>query len=103
MGHTVLSQRQVLDLLLSELRDYGKALRPQERQILDEVLREPLKHIGSITYASSVHVWAFLLLSIIVEQQKKIRALELAEEYERMAHRHLPQQEQTYSLAQDAR
>jgi hypothetical protein len=97
MGHTALSQRRALDTLLAELKDYGKSLRPEERKALEEVLREPLKHVGSITYASSIHVWGFLLLSVIIEQQKKIKRLELD-----MAHRHLPKQEQAHPLAENA-
>jgi hypothetical protein len=76
MGHTVLSQRQVVDLLLQELHDFGKALRPEERQALDELLRHPLRHVGSISYVSSINTWAFLLLAIALEQQKRIAQLE---------------------------
>jgi len=72
----VWSQRIVLDILLSELKDYGKALRQEDRELYKKILKEPLKHIGSISYANSIHVWAFLLLSILVEQEKKIRKME---------------------------
>ena len=75
MGHTVWSQRITFDMILSELRDYGKSLRQKDREVFEQLLKIPLNHIGSISYASSMHVWAFLLLSILLEQEKKIKLL----------------------------
>jgi hypothetical protein len=75
MGHTVWSQRIVSDIVLRELKDFGKALREKDRMILTRLLKEPFKHLGSISYANSLDVWAFLLLSILIEQEKKIETL----------------------------
>ncbi|MBU0615322.1 MAG: hypothetical protein KJ601_04475 [Nanoarchaeota archaeon] len=75
MGHTVWSQRIVSDIVLNELKDFGKALREDDRHVLVKLLKEPLKHLGSISYANSIDVWAFLLLSILIEQEKKIEIL----------------------------
>jgi len=99
MGHTVQSQRQVLDLLMKELEHYGKALYKEDREVFEHVLAYPLTKIGSISSASSFHVWAFLLLSIIIEQEKKIQQLE--EHHARLAYGHLPKQQQTCVVAQD--
>ncbi len=99
MGHTVMSQRMAADIVMDELKAYGKALRASDRDVYAEVLKEPLKHIGSVSYASSMHVWAFLLLSTIVEQEKKIRMLE--DQYESMAYRLLQEREERRALAQD--
>lgn len=99
MGHTVLSQRQVLDMLLRELQAYGKALRVEDRVLLDELLHQPLKHYGSISYASSLHSWAFFLLSINLEQQRQIKKLE--RQYARLAHRRVSEQEQDSPLVQN--
>ena len=71
MGHTVSSQRITLDILMSELRSYGKALRKEDRELLERLLKKAFKHYGSISYANSIHAWAFLLLSIILEQEKE--------------------------------
>lgn len=76
MGHTVWSQRMVCDVMLDELKSFGKALRSDDREVLESLLKEPLKHLGSISYASSFHSWAFLLLGILVEQEKRLRKLE---------------------------
>ena len=76
MGHTVWSSRQNLDILLDELSSYGKALRQEDREIFVRLLKVPLQHVGSISYVSSLHEWAFLLLSIMLEQEKRLRKLE---------------------------
>lgn len=89
MGHTVWSQRQNADILLAELESYAKVLRPDERELYLKILKEPLKHLGSISYASSMHAWAFLLISMILEQQKIIEGLK----HERMADGRLSEQE----------
>jgi hypothetical protein len=76
MGHTVWSQRIVAEILLNELKDFGRALRKDDRIIYEQLLKMPFKHIGSISFASSIDEWAFILLSINLEQEKKIRQLE---------------------------
>jgi hypothetical protein len=73
MGHTVISQRMNLDNLLSELSDYGKSLRREDRAVFERLLKQPLKHVGSISHASSFHAWAFLILSILLEQEKRCK------------------------------
>ena len=76
MGHTVASQRMMVDRVIAELESFTRALRPDERLIFSKVLSLSLKHVGAISYTSSLHVWAFVLLSIVVEQQKRIEGLE---------------------------
>ena len=71
MGNTVLSQRIVADLIIKELNEYGKSLRGKDREIFNRLLKEPLKHIGSISYANSMHAWAFLIISMLIEMEKK--------------------------------
>ena len=77
MGHTAWSQRIVIDRMIAELEEYGKALRPKDRDILNQILKLPLKHLGSISYASSLHAWAFLTISAMIEQEKRIKDLEV--------------------------
>ncbi len=75
IGHTVLSQRMIVDIIINELRTYAKALREEDRVIYEELLKLPLKKVGAISYTSSIDVWAFILLSIILEQEKKFKEL----------------------------
>ena len=94
MGNTVWSQRIVLEQLVHDLQSYGKALRQEERETYERLLKKSMKHVGSITYASSIHVWAFLLLSVMLEQEKRIKLLE----DESLADRRLQEQEQDCSV-----
>ncbi|MBS1266834.1 MAG: hypothetical protein MAG795_00803 [Candidatus Woesearchaeota archaeon] len=91
MGHTVWSQRIVLDKILKELEKYGKSMRQEDAEIYQKLLKQPLKHISNISYASSIHVWAFVLLSIILEQEKKIKEFE--KQYESLVNRYVQEQE----------
>ena len=92
MGHTVASQRIMVDLVIRELEAYAKALREEDRKIYLALLKHPLKKIGAISYASSIHVWAFLLLSILVEQEKK---------YERMVNGCVQERELSSAVDKD--
>ena len=62
--------------MIRELQYFGKALDEHDRAVLTRILNKPLKHLGSITYASPLRPEVFLLLSIILEQQKRIDAYE---------------------------
>ncbi len=75
MGHTVSTQKQVIDIMISELKDYRKALSYDERIIFDNMIGDVYSHIGSISNSGSIHTWAMFLLSILLEQQKKIELL----------------------------
>jgi len=76
MGHTVRSQRRNINVLLDELNAYGKSLNQKDREIFEAMLKAPYLHVGNISYANSFHAWAFLLLSIMLEQEKRLRELE---------------------------
>lgn len=62
-------------MILDELSGFARALRGEDRAIFEEMLKKPLKHFGSISYASSYHAWAFLLLAILLEQEKKLKEI----------------------------
>jgi hypothetical protein len=76
MGHTVASQRIVCDMVLNELKGFAKALKEEDREEYLKMLKVPMKHYGSISYTNSMHVWAFMLMTIILEQEKRIKELE---------------------------
>ena len=80
MGHTVTSQRIMIDVVLMELRKFSGVLRKDERMILEHLLTQPLKHVGATSYASSIDIWALLLLSILIEQEKRLAALEVKDD-----------------------
>lgn len=76
MGHTVWSQRMNSDSILSDLERFGRSLGKDERLIYSRLLKRPLKHLGSISYASPYHTWAFLLLTMMLEQEKRLEEVE---------------------------
>lgn len=76
MGHTITSQRIYSDSLINELKQFAKALREEDRTAYSGLLDRPLRYLGSISYVSSRQTWAFLLLAIVLEQEKRIRKLE---------------------------
>ena len=77
VGHVVSSQRQNLEQMISEMEGYAKALRKEEREVFVNLLRIPLRNVGPVSSANSLHAWSFLLLSIIAEQEKRLRELEI--------------------------
>ncbi|MFH1398831.1 MAG: hypothetical protein ABIG95_01850 [Candidatus Woesearchaeota archaeon] len=99
MGHTVWSQRMIVDVMLDELKNYGRSLRQPERELYESLLKKSLKHLGNISFASSIHVWAFVLLSILLEQEKRI--IELEELYESLANGCVQEQEFACALAKN--
>jgi hypothetical protein len=96
MGHTVASQRMMVDIILGELEAYGKALREEDRVVYNELLKSSLKKVGAISYTSSVNAWAFILISIILEQEKRIR------QYESMVNGCVSEGEQDNPVDQDS-
>lgn len=84
-------------MVIGELLDYAKALREDDRKILEELLKLPLKKVGAISYACSLDVWAFLILSIMIEQEKRIR------HYESMAHGRIQERELDNLVGEDRR
>ncbi|MBN1385810.1 hypothetical protein JW968_02405 [Candidatus Woesearchaeota archaeon] len=99
MGHTVWSNRIVVDIMLNELKSFGKALRKEDREIFERLLKKPLKHFGSITYASSIHAWAFILICVMLEQEKRIRDIE--DKHESMADGCIQEEELDSIMAED--
>jgi hypothetical protein len=91
MGHTVSTQRMVLENIVNELNSYGKALRKEDRIIFEQILKQAFKHFGSISYANCLDPWPLLLLSILVEQNKRIKTME--ELYESLVNGLLPLQQ----------
>jgi hypothetical protein len=72
MGHTVSSQRRVVDSIMEEFREYKKSLRSEDFAACDKALDKVKLHIGSISYAASYNTWALVLFSIILEQEKEL-------------------------------
>jgi rRNA-processing protein FCF1 len=76
MGHTVASQRIITDTVIGELAGFAKALRQEDQERYLRMIKQPLKHLGEISYTSSAQTWAVMLLCIMLEQEKRIEKLE---------------------------
>ena len=70
MGHTVASQRIVIESILSELNEYGRSLRIEEKEAFRNLLKKIKLHLSSISFTCSYNVWTFVLFSILLEQEK---------------------------------
>lgn len=75
MGHTVSSQRRIAEDLKGTLTRYARAMRAEDRAVLERLTSLPFKHIASLSYASSIDAWALYLLSIVLEQEKELERL----------------------------
>ncbi|HLP79514.1 MAG TPA: hypothetical protein VK158_02685 [Acidobacteriota bacterium] len=116
MGHTAYSQRVNLNILQQELRAYMQTMSPEQRAVVEKLLIYPLHHIGSITFASSMHAWALHNISIDVELHRELMMLkEVCEKLEErvdtlerlhgkqdVADRRISEQQFDYTLAQTA-
>lgn len=103
MGHTVSSQRMRVDYVLSELKSFGAAMCKEDRRIYQRMLKEPLKHVGAVSYASSLDVWAFVLLSILLEQEKRLQQLEKERVHAGVADGCLSQKQPNCPVDEDSR
>jgi len=75
MGHTVRSQRRLVDDIIAELSEYGKALSEEDKVIFNKLMKKIYKHVGAISYTSSYHAWSFMLISLILEQEKELERI----------------------------
>lgn len=83
MGHTVSSQRRVVEDMNATLKRYRRALRKEDQAVFDTLTNLPYQHVSSMSYASSIHTWALYLLSILIEQEKALEEIRSGREPKR--------------------
>ena len=71
MGHTVSTQRQIVEGIIKELRDYGRSLRAEDQPAFERLIAKIQLHISNISFTSSYNAWALVLFSIMLEQEKE--------------------------------
>jgi hypothetical protein len=70
MGHTVPSQRKVVDNIVSVIDKMKKDVSDREAEILDEFVKDIYSHANSVSFANTYHTWAPCILSILLERRK---------------------------------
>lgn len=76
MGRTLPSITRVFQEEEAALQRFRRALRRSDQQALDELLAAAHQHLSAAAYAA--HPWPFelLLLAILIEEHKQLRALQ---------------------------
>ena len=66
--------------MLDELNAYGKALSKEDKESFERLVKSSMKHISKVSYADSLHTWALVIISIMLELEKRMDKME--KEYE---------------------
>lgn len=75
MGKTVPSATQLVKLKQKELSEFRKALRKEDRKILDRLFSYAKKHSQAIGNAPSVYPMEIILFGILIEIEKQIQRI----------------------------
>jgi hypothetical protein len=81
MGRTVKSFRMVIENEFGDIDKFAKALRKQDREILEQILVKARLHTQAGTYGSFLDPFQAIVLGIVIEQQKMIRELHARNPY----------------------
>ena len=84
MGRTVPTYRMSAEGTLSSWSDFRRALGKEDREAFDAMTDRVRKHSSAASYAAFLDPLEGVLLSILLEQEKELRALR--REHERLDH-----------------
>jgi hypothetical protein len=76
MGRTVPSFRMLLEGIIVELSIFRRALRGEDKAAFDSLMNKARKHASSCTVAPTLEPMDAVFLSILVEQEKELNALQ---------------------------
>lgn len=74
MGRTVPSFRQVVESEYNSLEKFKRGLRKKDREILDELIYKSRLHTQAGGYAEILDPMHVILISMIIELQKRVDA-----------------------------
>ena len=83
MGRTVPTFTNLIDAELSSWAKFRRGLRKDDQELFDEIFRAAKLHLAENFYAMRAVPFESMMMSILVEQQKRIKRLE--EETKRLA------------------
>lgn len=77
MGRTVLPITQAIHEEVASWAKFRRALRKEDQDALDECFQAALMHAAEGAYATRMDPWEVVVMAILLEQQKAIRALQV--------------------------
>ena len=83
MGRTVPTFTNLIDAELASWAKFRRGLRKEDQEVFDEIFRAAKLHLAENFYAMSAVPFESMMMSILVEQQKRIKRLE--EEMKRLS------------------
>jgi hypothetical protein len=83
MGRTVPTFTNLIDAELSSWSKFRRGLRKEDQEVFDEIFRAAKLHLAENFYAMRAVPFESMMMSILVEQQKRIKRLE--EEMKRLS------------------
>jgi hypothetical protein len=75
MGRTVPSFRQVIDEEIRMLQRFRSALRKEDQELFDSLMRYSKSHISAGSYSSRLNPFESMVLAMLLEQQREIARL----------------------------
>ena len=82
MGRTIPTYRMILEHELSQWKDYRRALRKNDQDAFDELVKHARKHSSASGYHVSTNVFEPMTFSMLLELKKE--NIQLREELERL-------------------
>lgn len=76
MGRTLPTQTMLLEEERLRWQKFRRALRKEDQAILDEMLNDVRRHVQAQAYASWATPYEAMLISIMLEERKKIKDIE---------------------------
>lgn len=76
MGRTVPTFTNLIDAELTSWSKFRRGLRKEDQDVFDEIFRAAKLHLAENFYAMRAVPFESMMMSIIIEQQKKIKKLE---------------------------
>ena len=76
MGRTVPTFTNLIDEELASWSKFRRGLRKDDQEVFDEIFRATKLHLAENFYAMRAVPFESMIMSIILEQQKKIKRLE---------------------------
>src|SRR5580692_985710 len=76
MGRTVPTFRQLIDDAIARWSKFRRALRREDQEYFDQLFRRVRSYTQAATYQASDNPMEAILLSIVLDQEKRLQALE---------------------------